>query len=48
MTTIMFQILAHEIGHQLGMEHDFVAENGERKYIRYDRAQRACTSIEVN
>ena len=37
-------VLAHEIGHALGMKHDFV-KNGDKYEFRFDTQGRPCTGI---
>ena len=38
-----FQTLAHEIGHLLGMRHDFLVDS--QNNVRFDKNQNRCTNI---
>ena len=43
--TIHLKVLGHELGHNLGMSHDFVDPISEPKKNRYDSKGQLCTGI---
>ena len=40
-----FKSIAHEIGHNLGLRHDFVEVNGAYKTERFCEAGESCTDV---
>jgi hypothetical protein len=40
-----YQFLAHELGHNLGMPHDFIDPYADPKSIRYDSNGNSCTDL---